>query len=50
MSPWLQEQFNIKNMIVGFKMAGSNHIIYEDKYYDAETFYTNQEKFYGQQV
>ena len=50
MSPWLQEQFNIRNPIVGFKVAGSISIVYIDVYYDAETFYMYQERFYGQQV
>ena len=34
MTPWLQGIFNIKNPIVGFKVANSMIYIYTDKYYD----------------
>ena len=52
MSPWLQGIFGIRNPIVGFKVPGSNlwHLYCIDKYYDADTFYANKEKYYNQIV
>ena len=50
MSPWLQDLFGMRNPIVGFKISSSIFCVKVDKYYDAETFYANKEKFYGQVV